>query len=219
VGQSYDPDSYWEDRGGESYRGYVESSGYTAYRDEQDRFFKDLIANLHPDRLLDFACGTGKLFPIWTPVAEVHGYDRALSQILVARREAERVRPNQPFHVLHCLTQSRTELPYDTDYFDLVVAAEVFLHILPGDLDAMIAELHRVCRGHLAVVTAAPFENAAAHCFNHDYPRHLQGMFEMIDDHAVHRQRYIVGQKINQQSRRAQEAVVTQELHDAVIAS
>ncbi|HUU44632.1 MAG TPA: class I SAM-dependent methyltransferase [Acidobacteriota bacterium] len=193
---TYDPDSYWDDRGGDSYQTYVESADYAVYRREQDRFFTDLIARLCPERLLDFACGTGKLFPIWKPVAEVHGYDRALSQVRVARREVARVRPENPYHILHYSTGSRTELPYDDDYFDLVVAAEVLLHVLPADIDAMVAELHRVCRGHLAVVTAAPFDNPAPHCFNHDYPLHLKGLFEITDDHAVHRQRYIVGRRL-----------------------
>jgi ubiquinone/menaquinone biosynthesis C-methylase UbiE len=192
---AYDPDRYWENRGGPSYRQYTESPGYQQYHDAQSKFFTDLVARLNPRRLLDFGCGTGKLFPLWRGIPEVHAYDRARSQIEVARKASAEVRPDNPYRVLHYLTDSRAELPYDDDYFDLVVAAEVLLHVLPQDVGSLLNELHRVCRGHLAVVTAAPFDNPASHCFDHDYPALFADRFDLIDDHAVLRQRYLVGRK------------------------
>jgi ubiquinone/menaquinone biosynthesis C-methylase UbiE len=193
---AYDPDHYWENRGGQSYRAYTESPGYEQYRQAQRQFFSALIAKLRPRRLLDFGCGTGKLFPVWVSVPEVHAYDRAQSQIDVARREVLWVRPDNPYHVLHYVAGERAEVPYDDDYFDLIVAAEVLLHILPADIRPLLDELRRICCGHLAVVTAAPFTNPAAHCFDHDYAALCLGRFELTDDHSVHRQRYLVGRKV-----------------------
>jgi SAM-dependent methyltransferase len=193
---AYDPDTYWQNRGGESYREYTVNPAYQIYRDAQEEFFTGLIARLKPQSLLDFACGTGKLFPRWTGVPEVDAYDRALSQIEVARHEAVRVRPERPYRVMRCLTDSRTELPYDDEQFDLVIAAEVFLHVLPTDIRALFEELKRVCRGHLALVTAAPFDNPAPHCFNHDYPALLAGIFDMTVDFERHHQRYIVATRV-----------------------
>lgn len=192
----YDPDQYWEDRGGPSYREYTESSGYEQYRRAQWQFFSELLARLQPRRLLDFGCGTGKLFPLWVDVPEVHAYDRAQSQIDVAREEAVRVRPGNPYRVLHYVSGERAEVPYDDDHFDLIVAAEVLLHVVPADIGPLLDELRRICRGHLAVVTAAPFTNPAAHCFDHDYAALCAGRFDLAGDHAVHRQRYLVGRKV-----------------------
>jgi ubiquinone/menaquinone biosynthesis C-methylase UbiE len=216
---TYDPDSYWQNRGGASYRDYVHSPGYAVYKEEQDDFCRRLVNDVKPERLLDFACGTGKLFPIWRDVPEVHGYDRALSQIEIARAEVSKIRPENPYLLMNVMTDTRTELPYDDDYFDLIVAAEVLLHVMPEDIEAMIGELCRVCRGTLAVITAAPFDNPAAHCFDHDYTRFLSRRFTITDDHAVHRQRYIVGQKLMKQSGPEAGVVGAKEIADAVIAS
>lgn len=193
---AYDPDQYWEARGGSSYRDYTESPGYRHYRDAQFAFFRRLIATLQPDRLLDFGCGSGKLFPLWESVPHVDGYDRARSQVEIARVEAFRVRASNPYRVMHCLAPERADTPYDDDYFDLVVAAEVLLHVLPEDVDALVAELHRVCRGHLAIIVPAPFDNPAPHCFDHDYETLFHDRFVMTDDHCLHAQRYITARKI-----------------------
>jgi len=209
----YEPDAYWEARGGESYRAYVNSPEYAVYREEQARFFSRLVAELNPRTLLDFGCGTGKLFPFWSPVPEVHGYDRSRSQLAVAHQEALRICPGNPYSLMcgaACgeplvpseaegsrTAAGRTRLPYDNEYFDLVVAAEVLLHVVPGEIAAMVAELHRVCRGTLAIVTAAPFDNPAPHNFNHDYLTLLQGWFAVVDDHVQHAQRYLVGRRLD----------------------
>ena len=192
---NYDPDAYWEARGGAAYRDYTNSPGYRIYREAQDQFFARLISEHKPTRLLDFACGTGKLFPHWVNVPEVHGYDRAVSQIEIAREEAARVRPDDPYHLMHCLMDERCEVPYDDDYFDMVVAAEVFLHVVPDDITPLLSELQRICAGHLVVVTAAPFDNPASHCFDHDYPALCQGRFDLIEDATQNRQRFFVGRK------------------------
>lgn len=193
---AYNPDQYWENRGGPSYREYTESAGYAQYHDAQRAFFSALITRVRPQRLLDFGCGTGKLFPLWKDVPEVHAYDRSQSQIEESRRAASSLRPENPYRVLHYVAAERAEVPYDDDYFDLIVVAEVLLHVLPEDIGSLLDELRRICRGQLAIVTAAPFTNAAAHCFDHDYAALLLGRFDILDDHSVLRQRYLVGRKV-----------------------
>lgn len=193
---AYDPDQYWEARGGPSYRDYTESPGYRHYRDAQFAHFRRLITELQPARLLDFGCGSGKLFPLWTEVPHVDAYDRARSQVEIARAEAGRVRPANPYRVMHCLTPERAETPYDDDHFDLVVAAEVLLHVVPADIDALVAELHRICGGYLAIVVPAPFDNPAPHCFDHDYPALFRNRFTIADDYCLHAQRYITARKV-----------------------
>jgi SAM-dependent methyltransferase len=55
---------------------------------------------------------------------------------------------------LSCLFGDATTLPFADDTFDLVVAVEVFEHL--PDPPAALAELDRVCRGHL--IASVPFE-------------------------------------------------------------
>ncbi|MEW5701237.1 MAG: class I SAM-dependent methyltransferase [Candidatus Zixiibacteriota bacterium] len=194
----YEPDSYWEARGGEGYRAYVNSPEYAVYREEQARFFAALVAELHPRTLLDFGCGTGKLFPLWQDVPEVHGYDRSRSQLAVADGEARRLRPDRPYHLMCGIGSVRTRLPYDDSHFDLVVAAEVLLHVVPDEIGALVADLHRICRGTLAIVTAAPFDDPAPHNFNHDYDALLRRPpWRVASDHVRHAQRYIVARRSN----------------------
>ena len=192
----YQPDQYWEDRGGPAYKSYTESAPYAQYKDAQEAFFRRLLADVQPQRMLDFGCGSGKSFPLWADVPEVHGYDRSRSQIEVARTEARGLRSANPYQLMHCLTGERTEVPYDDGYFDLVAVIEVLLHVLPEEIDALMDELHRICRDYLVIVTAAPFDNPAAHNFNHDYPGLLKDRFDIVDDHVVLQQRYIVARKL-----------------------
>jgi SAM-dependent methyltransferase len=191
----YDPDTYWQERGGISYKTYTESPDYQMYRGAQAAFFEELLARLRPQRMLDFGCGSGKSFPLWIDVPEVHGYDRAVSQIDVARAEMIRLRPERPYKLMYCATDSRTETPYDDDYFDLIATVEVLLHVLPDELAPLIWELHRICRGYLAIITAAPFENPAPHNFNHDYGAVLSEGFDIVEDYNLHQQRYIIARK------------------------
>lgn len=202
----YQPDDYWEDRGGTAYKAYTESAPYAQYKQAQEAFFRDLLADVRPRRMLDFGCGSGKSFPLWADIPEVHGYDRARSQIDVARIESIRLRPHQPYRLMHCLTGDRTETPYDDDYFDLVTVIEVLLHVLPGEIGALVCELHRICRGRLVIVTAAPFDSPAPHNFNHDYASLLSDRFEIVDDHVVLQQRYIVARKLPVRSGRTRDA-------------
>lgn len=221
----YDPDRYWEDHGGPVYREYTESPRYSRYQQAQSEFFSHLVKQFRPQRLLDFGCGTGKLFPLWVDIPEVHGYDRARSQIEVARAEAARIRPANPYRLMHYAMPGRASVPYDDDDFDLVIVAEVLLHVLPSEISSLITELQRICRSHLAIVTAAPFENPAPHNFNHDYSSLLAGRFEIIDDHCLYQQRYLLGKKlpIQQTNNREQmslcaHTVPVEEHPDAVIA-
>jgi len=55
---------------------------------------------------------------------------------------------------LTCLFGDATSLPFADDMFDLVVAVEVFEHL--PDPPAALAELDRVCSGHL--IASVPFE-------------------------------------------------------------
>lgn len=210
--QAYDPDDYWENRGGPPYKAYTESPDYQIYRGAQAAFFEELLRRIRPQRLLDFGCGSGKSFPLWVDVPEVHAYDRARSQIEMARAEMLRVRPARPYTLMHCASDSRTEVPYEDDYFDMVAAVEVLLHVLPEELPELIDELNRICRGYLAVITAAPFDDPASHCFNHDYTAVLSGRFDIVEDYNLHRQRYIVARKrplATTDSQTAQQAALT----------
>jgi len=55
-----------------------------------------------------------------------------------------------------------TRIPCDDDAFDCVIAAEVLEHIPFDEFGKALAELGRVCRGHIVVTLPAPFVGAAA---------------------------------------------------------
>ena len=194
----YNPDVYWEQRGGESYLASIRIDDYGQHLVEQLRFFRDIVTDYKPEELLDFGCGTGKLFSLWKDVAYVSAYDRSHSMIREAMKERELVWSDDTKVSFWCgYGQDRKTIPYADGQFDLVVACEVLAHIMPDDIEAIVGELARVLKvkskkGRLAIVTAAPFKNGAAHNFDYDYEALLKKDFTIEQDELLSPYRHIL---------------------------
>ena len=111
------------------------------------RFKQRLVEQAAPEpgqRILDVGCGTGTLSMLVEsaqPEAEVIGLDADPEILEQARGKAEagaaRVRFDQGFS---------TELPYEDDWFDLVLSTLFFHHLTGVDKRATAAEIARVLR-------------------------------------------------------------------------
>jgi ubiquinone/menaquinone biosynthesis C-methylase UbiE len=92
-------------------------------------------------RILDFACGAGRMIRIFNDVAEqceIWGVDIRAEFIIWCQRHL-----SPPFNF--ATTTTFPHLPFEDRYFDLVYCGSIFSHI--SDLaDAWLLELRRVTR-------------------------------------------------------------------------
>src|SRR5512139_3341278 len=161
----YKPDEYWLARGGD---GYMQSIAVPEYREHlawQKNFIREEVLSRNPHRLLDFGCGTGKLFELWYEFVQYpEGYDISPTMLATAQKRVselwgQQVRDWQ--FPLNTCGIDRTKLPYANQKFDAIVACEVLAHILPDELEPTTVELWRILKpgGVLALVVPMPFKN------------------------------------------------------------
>jgi len=188
----YNPPRYWDRRGGDSYVKFGNAIPVDRVV-SQVNFFRRAIEEAAPvNRLLDFGCGTGRMFPVWADIPHVYAYDIAESQRAVAQQV-------DPGVIVVCPNGSGPNiLPLSSSACDVVASCEVLLHIKPENLLAMLMDIVRVLRpgGRFAVITAPSGECDAGHNFNHDYPAAFEAAgLSLLSDEERYGQRYLVGRK------------------------
>lgn len=171
----FNPDVYWEMRGGP---GYLTTLGpdYPVVLEIEKLFYRWLLHETGAAQLLDFGCGTGNLFDLWRRVPFVHAYDRSQSQIEAARKTCCH------YDIRHGSSDDRTKTPYSDQMFDLIVACNVLQNVRHEDIGGLLTELHRICRGSVGLVVAAPFRETEEHSFDHDYYDLLKDGFNVKYD-------------------------------------
>lgn len=86
------------------------------------------------------------------------------------------------------------ELPYNDGEFDLVVSFSVLLHVLPEDIEKVLAEHVRVTNHYIFIATYnGNLEKLAPHCFKHDY----LFLFEKLKLEVVNYKTYQKGLRAN----------------------
>jgi ubiquinone/menaquinone biosynthesis C-methylase UbiE len=115
---------------------------YTAenYRHGTNRMKDSQAAVAHwpPGILLDVGCGRGE----WLDYMEGRGFVGYGTEIVPAL--VENLKQNVQFAWAH-------DLPFDDDTFDWATSWDVLEHILPGDDELLLGELHRVAVRGFAV--------------------------------------------------------------------
>ena len=137
IAKKWDYD-YWDGSRKINYGGYYYREGYW------DKVAKKLISNynLKPgDKILDIGCGKGYLLYDLLkviPGAEIHGID--ISEYAIENSKPE-IRKNLKIG-------SATDLPWDDNFFDLVISLNT-LHCLHSyDLYPALKEMDRVGKKH-----------------------------------------------------------------------
>lgn len=174
VAENY---QYWRDHGGDWAAEYARRKTWMVLYHIQELMLTQYVL-LHaagrerPLRVLEFGCGVGRhLFNLRTiPNVDVHGYDQSETMAGSIRAWA-----GDAWYTEHVHVGGPTgRLPYDDASFDLVYSAEVLVHVRPEDLPGVLAELMRVCRGHVFHLETSPdypvFSGVHAGCWRHDLP-------------------------------------------------
>lgn len=162
---------WWQDHG----QGWAEEVALRKARMPiyhlQEIFLEEYLSKAAPAKVLDFGCGFGRHLEYLrrVPKLDLYGFDQsesmvgAMSWATPAWRK-KRISVGKPLN----------KLPYADDTFDVVFTVSVLIHVRPRDLDQVISELVRVCRGQVIHiennVTDQTFETSAAHdgCWAHD---------------------------------------------------
>lgn len=136
---------------------------------EDARFLDLFVAPRYAGRsVLDFGAGPGRLVPLWAR----HGVN------LTCAEWSDAFLPNLKSRIekfggrAEKLDISRQHLP---ETFDLVFSTQVLLHIHPRHIDATMANVRRMAKGDILLITwqsDKPFDTADSpkvQSFNHDY--------------------------------------------------
>jgi ubiquinone/menaquinone biosynthesis C-methylase UbiE len=96
-------------------------------------------------RVLDVGCGIGLVAERLVP------HVRSVSGVDISQKSVEQARKNCPS--MRVEAYDGREIPHDGNAFDVVVAINVFHHIVPGDRLSMLEEMRRVvCDGGIIMI-------------------------------------------------------------------
>jgi SAM-dependent methyltransferase len=107
-------------------------NAYGAYADAQERrILRRWLAPISRGRILDLACGTGRLLDLAT-----HGLDASAAMVRIARSK----HPGKPIHCGPAI-----ELEQLSVRFEAIFCLHLFMHLSPGEIEG----LFRVCLDQL----------------------------------------------------------------------
>jgi SAM-dependent methyltransferase len=131
-------------------RGHGLLEGFLA-RQRTSQAHKLIGESRHRGRVLDIGCGSFPLFLVSTNFAEKYGIDR------VAVSQSDDVRAQNVRLIDHDLASER-DLPFSTDFFDVVTMLAVFEHVETNIIENLVREIRRVLRpGGVYVLTTPSY--------------------------------------------------------------
>jgi len=162
---------YWQTEGWAWDAEYERRKRRHPYLHITELMLADHVLRHAPCRVLELGCGSGRQLRnvAALPGVDAHGFDQSRSMV-----EAGFAWAGRDWVSEHVRIGSATgSLPYPDDSFEIVYTSEALLHTRPEDLDARLAELVRVARGHILHIEPTPtWIGYSAHChgcWGHDY--------------------------------------------------
>lgn len=104
-------------------------------------------ANKKSFNILDVGCGGGQLLESFTkiPHIEIYGVDASAKACKIAMRRGYKA---------YICNVEKEKLPFDDDFFDIIVINDVLEHLI--DPDNLLREAHRVLKGEGVLVISVP---------------------------------------------------------------
>jgi ubiquinone/menaquinone biosynthesis C-methylase UbiE len=171
----YNPKEYWLSRG----KVYKNEFKYDAGKRLQEEMLLEYLKSIAPfPAVLELGCGFGRITQLITSnfpeIEEYVATDLSPDQLENAKSY---VKSSEKIRFIESDIQS-LELP--AHHFDLVIAAEVLLHVLPVELDTVISKLASLSKNHVINIDYyeenPPERRLAAHNFIHDYEAAYKGI-------------------------------------------
>jgi ubiquinone/menaquinone biosynthesis C-methylase UbiE len=162
---------YWQLSGGEWGPEYDRRKTRHPFFHIQEMMITDYVAHHAPCKVLEFGCGTGRHLRNLAGIAgvECYGFDQSEAMIDAGFKWAP-----ADWRESHVSVGGATDrLPYDDGAFDLVYTCEALLHTRPEDLAGRLAEITRVCSGHIVHIespqTWTGYSPSCDGCWGHDF--------------------------------------------------
>lgn len=168
---SYVPKEYWLEHG----KNYKMSFRYTDSFRLQEKILLDYLHGITPfSTVLEVGCGFGRITKLilsnFSEIREYIATDLSSHQINEAEKYVNGLRSSRPLRFIVSDIQS---LDLKNKY-DLVLASEVLMHVLPSDIERVIGKLVNMSSKHVididAYVEKVP-KNLAPHNFIHRYEK------------------------------------------------
>ena len=161
---------YWRQFGAGWMSEYDRRKTRHPYYHIAEMMIADHVAHHAPCRVMEWGCGTGRQLVNLSQIAgvEVFGFDQSQAMINAALSWApadwwaSHLAPGEP----------TGRLPYPDGQFDIVFTSEALLHTRPDDLKSRLAEMIRVCQGHILHIESPPgwrgYSPSCNGCWGHD---------------------------------------------------
>ncbi len=134
-------------------KGPERASQFLVHQAERPWFLKPLFDRLNtgprPLRILEVGCSAGHLTEFLNEqpsTGEIYAFDVDRAMVDVARLKQQELRLSKVKRIDHFPVRTTEALPYDSDFFDLVIAAAVVEHLPYEGRDRYVDEYYRVLR-------------------------------------------------------------------------
>lgn len=136
-----------------SRKGPERASQFLVHQAERSWFLKPLFDILNKEhrllRILEVGCSAGHLTEFLNEqpsIGEIYSYDVDRAMVDVARIKQEELRLSKVKRIDHYTVRATQALPYENDFFDVVIAAAIVEHLPYEGRHIYVDEYYRVLR-------------------------------------------------------------------------
>jgi SAM-dependent methyltransferase len=182
---SYNPGEYWTERG----KVYKQNFKYDRNFKLQEQIFVDYLKAFSFSTVLEVGCGFGRvtrlLLTNFPQIKEYFAFDLSPHQIENAKLNIQdaNVEKEKIKFMVSDIQSFQSEKGYD-----LVIASEVFMHILPSEINDIIRKLTHFSNEHMCNIDwyeEKPPKRAESFNFIHDYEKMYQDIPLVREVHRI----------------------------------
>jgi len=143
--------------------------------------FRTMLEGTEPGSILELGSNRGHNLILLSELfagAQVVGLEPNMKALRIAR---------QTSRTLRIIRGNALEVPFGNSQFDLVITANMLIHIALDDLAAVLKEIHRVSRKYILSIEYFAEEETVIHYRGHDdllwkrnFPEHYQSQFPAL---------------------------------------
>lgn len=156
-----------------------------------------VISFVKPRRLLDFGCGSGRLFPLYNnlKIKEVIGQDVSSEALKIAEDRYH-------FPNVKTVKQGILETNFPSQSFDLVVSNRVMQHIAHNDIQTIITKLTDLGKNiYINEMSDSDYTGESFYLFRHSYVELFsECKYKVIQSGLLGKQRWFLFAKNSKES-------------------